>query len=386
MGSSKNKRTENAETHCRKSARRDTMRDERHAIPSGHSAFRLLAWQPLSLALEDARPFNVALQQITCRLALRPAQKDDLAQRSRGGSFIGIDFHLPTTTDLLVAVHKGVELLEDFLSAVTLVEGATLRAIEPIQMARAGQPPSRKYTFVGFFPLLYNHWDKPISLATINHVRRPVAHWDGLDTGTRLRRAARHFRQAMGTPDDLTAFQYAYMGLEALEKPLAQTMNVPPGVEESQGACVNCGATYTRRRTALAGVRAYVHGDVHPATVSAQRKKEWKELSSLRQDLFHGLDDAPALEHRAQDILPAAMHYLHDAICCQSHVHDLESPGFRLVRRTRQVIMIGDFTTDDLGPLEKWAPVLATQEMQWVRHDRHRFVPQFRLEIPASRT
>jgi hypothetical protein len=277
-----------------------------------------------------------------------------------------------------------MELLEDFLSAVALVEGATLRGMEPVQMVRADQP-SHKYTFVRFLPLLYNHWDQPISLTTINHVRRLVAHWDGLDTGTRLRRAARHFRQSIGMPDDLTAFQYAYMGLEAMEKPLAQTMNIPPGVEESQGTCANCGATYTRRRTVLSGVRAYVHGDVHPATASAQRKKEWRKLSELRQDLFHGLADASALEHRGQVVLPAAMHYLHDAICCMSHAHDLESPGFRLTRRTRQVIMIGDFTAEHLGPLENWAPLLGTQEMQWVRHDRYGFVPEFRLDNPGIR-
>jgi hypothetical protein len=384
LNNSENRRNQNAQTEHRKSARRDPAHDERDAMPSGHSACRLLAWQPLSLTLADPKPFDVSLHQIGCRVALRPAEQEELAQRTLGGSFISLDFYLPTTTDLLVGVNKGMELLEDFLSAVALVEGAMLRAVEPIQMARADHPP-RKYMFIRFLPLLNNHWDRPISQTTVNHARRLVAHWNGLDTGIRLRRAARHFRQAIGTPDDLTAFQYAYMGLEAMEKPLAQSMNIPPGVEESQGACANCGETYTWRRTVLAGVRAYVHGDVHPATASVQRKKEWKELSGLRQDLFHGLVDASVLESRAQAMLPAGMHYLHDAICCESHAHDLESPGFRLARRAHQLIMIGHFAADDLGPLESWAPLLGTQEMKWVPHDRYRFVPEFCVDNPGIR-
>ena len=305
----KSKRSKRTRTDRRKSARSGAMHDERQTTPLGYSAFRLLAWQPLSLTLEDPRPFDLSLRQLRCRLAIRPAEQDEFAQLARGGSFIAIDFHLSTATDLLVAVYTGVKLVEDFLSATALVEGATLRSIEPIQIVRADQTTSNKYTFVRFLQLQYNHWETPIPLTTIDHVRRLVAHWDGLDTGTRLRRAARQFRQAIGTPDDLTAFQHAYIGLEAMEKPLAQAAGIPPGVEEAQGACTNCGEPYTRRRTVLAGVRAYVHGAVHPATVSSQRKREWRQLSRLRQDLFHGLADTPALERRAQTTLPAAMHY-----------------------------------------------------------------------------
>ncbi|MBI3894352.1 MAG: hypothetical protein HY313_00325 [Acidobacteria bacterium] len=280
-----------------------------------------------------------------------------------------------------------MDLIEDFLSAVALVEGAPLRAIEPVQVARAYESSSslHRYTFVSFLPLIHNHWIKPISSATINRVRRLVAHWDGLDTGTRLRRAARHFRRAIGTSDDLAAFQNAYMGLEAMEKPLAQAMNIPPGVEELQGRCANCGATYTRRKTVLAGVRAYVRGDVHPATTSAERQKEWKELSSLRQELFHGLADTSELENRGQKSLPAAMHYLHDAICCQSHAHDLEFPRFKLARPPRQLIMMGAFTANELGPLQNWAPLFDTPDMHWVRHKRYGIVPEYRLRNRAVR-
>src|SRR6266508_204343 len=256
-----------------KQNRKQTVSTPPLVPPEGHTAFRLVTWQSLSLVFETKKPFELSIQQIRCRMAVRPEQPDEPTQRALGGSLVSIDFDLPTSTDLLRAVHQGVDLVEDFLSAVALVEGATLRAVEPLQMAPADTPP--KYTFVGFLPITYNHWDNPALASTLQRVSRLVAHWNGLDTGTRLRRAARHFRQAIGAPYNLTAFQYAYMGLEAMETPLAQAMGIPPGVEESQGKCESCGAVYTRRRTVLSGARAYVHGGIHPDTASSQRKKEW---------------------------------------------------------------------------------------------------------------
>jgi hypothetical protein len=79
-----------------------------------------------------------------------------------------------------------------------------------------------------------------------------------------------------------------------------------------------------------------------------------------------------------------AMHTLHDAICCQSHVHDLESRGFRLARGTRQVVAIGDFTAAERGPLEKWMPLRGVREMQWAQHAQHHLVPEFRIENSIS--
>ena len=120
------------------------------------------------------------------------------------------------------------------------------------------------------------------------------------------------------------------MGLEALEKPLANALNIPVGVEEIKGKCDNCGVDYTRKKTVLAGVRAYICGDFHPETSLPERRKEWRKINTLRQNLFHSLRDIDRLEDNAQAVLPAAMHYLHDAICCMSHSHHLESLKFEM--------------------------------------------------------
>src|SRR5258708_2233032 len=106
-------------------------------IGSTPTVFRLLAWQPLSFALEDVRPFDMTVQQMNCQVSIRPAEKERSEQISRGGTFIGIDFRLSDTGDLVIATHKGLELLEDVLSAIALVEGTTVGALEPVQIVRA---------------------------------------------------------------------------------------------------------------------------------------------------------------------------------------------------------------------------------------------------------
>jgi hypothetical protein len=233
-----------------------------------------------------------------------------------------------------------------------------------------------------YLPLSYNHWDKQISPSTINRARTLIAHWDGLDTGVRLRRAARQFCQAVGETDDLVAFQYAFIGLEAMEKPLATTMEIEPGGEIVTAQCDHCKATYTYKRTMLNGVRAYVRGDFHPDTASGQRTAEWKEINDLRNQLFHGLEDAKELEHRVQAILPAVMHNLHDAICCLSHTHELESRKFMLVRTARRPVLMGTFSAG-LGPLESWMPLLGTKEPRWVEHEHFGFVPEVSFNNPG---
>ena len=254
-------------------------------------------------------------------------------------------------------------------------------ALEPMQTVRVES--ASQCTFIRYLPLSYNHWDKQISPSTINHARHLVAHWDGLDTGARLRRAARQYCQAIGETDDLLAFQYAYVGLEAMEKPLATTTKLEPGVEIVTGQCEHCKVTYKRRKTMLSGVRAYVRGDFHPDTASSERAAEWKEMNDLRQQLFHGLIDRKELEDRTQAILPAVMHNLHDAIYCQSHSHGLESSKFALVRRAHRFVLMGTFSAG-LESLERWTPLLGMIEPRWVKDDRFEFlIPEFPLNNPG---
>jgi hypothetical protein len=186
----------------------------------------------------------------------------------------------------------------------------------------------------------------------------------------------------------LNARSYGTYRLEAMEKPLATTMKIEPGVEIATGQCENCKVTYKRRRTMLAGVRAYVRGEFHLETASRERAAEWKGMNGLRQQLFHGLIAPKELEHRTQAILPAVMHNLHNAICCQSHSHELESPEFTLVRTGPRFVVMGAFS-GGLEPLESWTPLLGTLEPQWVEDDRYNFlIPEFRfnnLGIPDLR-
>jgi len=66
----------------------------------------------------------------------------------------------------------------------------------------------------------------------------------------------------LGTSDDIAAFQQAYVGLEALEKPLAVAGGLTPGTEEALAQCPACKHNWNYKKTALVGVRAFVHDTV----------------------------------------------------------------------------------------------------------------------------
>lgn len=352
-------------------------------IKFGGRSFRLLAIQPLSLTLEVPKPFELSIQNINCRFGLRPVHSDECSQLTHGGTFIVVEFSLGRTIDFLAATQKGLDLIEDFFAAVSLIVGAPFRDVEPVQIMCIDQAIPQQYTFVRFLDLAMHHWHRPISQETIQDVGSLLSHWDGLESGKRLRRAARQFQKAIGTDDDLAAFQYSYMGLEAIEKPLADVMNIPPGAEELEGQCEKCGAKYTRRRTVLAGVRAYVSGAFHPDTATPERKREWKEINDLRHTIFHSLQDNQKLEEKVLSALPAAMHHLHDAVCCLSHSHSLESPTFELARGMNSLVFIGRFSAVGLGPLEKWSPLLDVEHGYWVSHPKFGFVPRFKMHNPG---
>ena len=95
--------------------------------------------------------------------------------------------------------------------------------------------------------------------------------------------------------------------LESLEPPLAELLGIEAGVENVKGNCDKCGAEYTRRRTMLNAVRAYIHGDCHPDDAALERKQEWKRINDLRHKLIHGLDDPNDLQEQVNDVLPAAL-------------------------------------------------------------------------------
>ena len=338
---------------------------------------RVLAFQPLSVNVKCHQPISLSIQGINCLFALRPAHIDTAEQLTHGGTFVAVEFSIEENIDSLATTRLGLDLIEDFFSAVALIEGAPFGKTAPIQIVGVDRPNPGEHTLLFFLHLEMNHWIKPLSQDTVESARSIVMHWDGLENGRRLRRAGHQFHRAVQSDNMVESFEQAHVGLEALEKPLAIAMEMTPGAEDIQGKCEACGATYTRRRTVLAGVRAYVQGKFHPETATAERNNEWRRINNLRHELFHSLGGAD-LEQEARGVLPATMHYLHDGICCLSHSHDLESQTFYLFRPSvRQIVFGGQVRTDDLGPLETWSPFFDVKNGYWVEHAEHGFVPEF---------
>src|SRR4051812_38579871 len=100
-----------------------------------HATFRVLAKQALSIDVSK-RIEDLTIQGVKCRMALKPAQLDPAKQRELGGSTLAIEFEAAQDVDIFAAARDGFELIEDFLSAIAVVSGATFAPCELVQVAR----------------------------------------------------------------------------------------------------------------------------------------------------------------------------------------------------------------------------------------------------------
>jgi hypothetical protein len=339
--------------------------------------YRILTRQVHSVALEDSASFHVDVGGYPCRVFFKPTQADPGLQRTLGGTLVHLEFEA-SESDMLRAASLGSRLTEDVLAGLAVVTGIQLGGVTFVQLVDitlAGRTP-----FLFLMAPRHLHSDRPVAQSDIAKLQAMLTHWDLLPKGGRLRRAAGIYRRSLQEEDDLSAFQEAYIGLEALEPPLAEQIGVSPGVEETKGKCESCGVEFVRRRTVLNGVRAYIRGAKHPETaVSTQREAEWKAINALRHKQFHSLEDIEKLRSEARGVVAAAAHYLHDAICCLSHVHDLETQNFKVVKGAKQLVLKGTVEPGIDDALEECRPVLALKEVGWDPHPKHGFVPRVSL-------
>lgn len=344
------------------------------------ATYRVLARQPLSVEIgPDSLIEPLSIQGVACRISIRPAHTEQARQHELGGSLLAVEFEGEQDADLMDVVRDGYELIEDFLSAIAVVSDVTFRPSIIRQVARLGNAKNSNCEFLQFLELPANHWHQPISGQMIGMARHLLAHWDGLENGKRLRRAARRYRDATGTFDDVAAFQEAYIGLEAMEPPLATMAGLTPGTEEIKGACEHCGEQFTRKRTSLVGVRAFVLDDIDANNADEQRKADWKLVNKLRNDLMHGLVDEVALKRRPHDALIASMHHLHNAISICSHAPQLACEKYQLARGGPQFVLAGSYTVSSWPELTQWTEVVETSSFQWVPHTTYGHVPEINI-------
>jgi hypothetical protein len=346
------------------------------------STFRVLARQPLSLDIGSGGIHELDIQGVSCRIAVKPTHSDLAKRKELGGTTLAIEFLSDPDLDLFEAARAGFELIEDFLSAITIVSGTTFGPSELLQVARLDEADGQNCEFMIFMPLPLKHWHEEISGEKLKSVRGLLAHWDGIESGHRLRRAARLYRSAAGNVDDIDAFQEAYIGLEVLEKPLASMAGFEKhGTEQIKGSCEKCGHEYVRNRTTLVGVRAFVHGAVDTEKVDPDRKADWKLLNKLRNDLTHGLVDENDLGGKPQRGLTAAMHYLHHGICILSHASNLTSSQYLLARGGIEYVLMGRYRAPEWPSLSDWGQVVDTSQFTWVQHASHDWVPQMTFNV-----
>lgn len=342
--------------------------------------YRVLGYQPLSVEVVAHTLKGVSIQRTTCDISIRSAQSETAVQLQAGGSILAIEFEAEPNYDLVAAARRGLSLLEDFLSAIALVNGSTFQTTEPLQVARLGAERADECEFLMFKRLPLRHWRKPITQQTVAMAKHLLAHWDGLESGHRLRRAALQYREAIGNMDDTAAFQEAYIGLESMEPPLAKLAGLTPGTEEVKGFCESCGHQFIRKRTSLVGVRAFVLDSIDSESAEGGRKADWKLINSLRNDLMHSLADPEKLADRPHKALLAAMHYLHASICVASHAADLATERYLLARGGPLYLVGGNYKTASWPTLHEWGPVIEISDITWVPHKEFRFVPQMNFK------
>lgn len=348
----------------------------RRKVSDNPRRYRVLAEQPYSVLLESPASFQVGVGSYECTVYFKPAQADPSHQRTQGGALVQIEY-VSAENDMLRAAALGIQLIEDVSAGLAVVTGIPFGGVTFIQLLDLTGPDRTPFLF-SVTPY-HLHSNEPISDAQLSYLRGMLAHWDGLPRGERLRRAASLYRRALRQEDDLSAFQYSYMGLEALEPLLAEQHGVSAGVEESQGKCKKCGQEYVRRRTVLSGVRAYITGGTDSKSKHADRQSEWKLINDLRQKQVHSLEDLEDLYSEARSALPAAAHFLHDAICCLSHQHNLESPAFSMPRGERQIVFQGIAEPAIPDSLEQCRPIVEFKALEWTPHKEYRYVPELRF-------
>jgi hypothetical protein len=292
-----------------------------------------------------------------------------------GGTSIAIEYEI-TEGDLLRAMHAGLELIEDVLAALSLHSAIRFGRSAPLQLLETTPNLAERRLLIPL-QIAMDAADSKIDATAIDFVRKAVLHWDNLDTGHRLRRAAWKYAQGLAEPEATDAFQSAYVGLEVLEKPLAKEYGILPGVEVMTGTCKNCNATYTYNKTTLAAVKKYVTG-AHGAAPTPERVKDWKECSAVRNELAHGLKDLSEVEGRAHAALPAVFHYLHDACTHLAHAHELESEEYRFAWR-QQFFLLGLLKNYAPEPLEQFDLLLKIQMKGWADDEEHGLVPELAL-------
>lgn len=138
---------------------------------------------------------------------------------------------------------------------------------------------------------------------------------------------------------------------------------------------VSGGVEYEKRRTVLNGVRAYITRPEHRNGKKA-RDRDWKVVNELRHDLFHSRRDLQALLSRALNALPAVLHFLHDAICCASHAHDLEVPTYQVPRNRSRLVFVGNSEPGIDDAIEECRLVVESLEVVWIRHPEHQCLPE----------
>ena len=338
--------------------------------------YRVLAEQAYSVSMERSTTFQVTIAGYPCTVFLRPTHSDPSDQRTHGGGLVHLEFTYDEK-DLLRAASHGMHLVENVLAGLGVVGGVPFGTAKLIQILDLTSKNTTRF-LCAVIPK-YRHWDQPVTEDQLLSLQGMLAHWDGLEKGARIRRAATLYHRALQElEDDLAAFQYGYMGLEALEPLLAERQSVEPGVEKSTGRCEKCGFEYEKRRTALNGVRAYITGSDHSERKET-REHEWKAVNDLRNDLFHSLQDLHVLSSNARDALPAVAHFLHDAICCLSHAHDLEAPTFELRRGGRRVVFVGTSKPGIDDSIEECRLLVDSQKVVWRCHAEHQWVPEVRF-------
>jgi hypothetical protein len=341
-------------------------------VSSNGKKYQLIAKAPTSVEVVESPSFALTTGNDLPRASIKTVHSDQRRRLEDGGTLVAVEFETHTD-DLIVAARNGLELAKDVAAAVGLVTGVGLGDPQVLQIATSEGGAG----FGALFPTFpMKASERRITLEDLQQIQSFTAHSNALPTGARIGRAARRYAQALARTDSLDAFQLAYAGLEALEKPLGLDFGIEHGVEITKGECKACHVPYEYRRTVSVAVRRFVR-QRHGNEIVPEGDKEWKQMSELRHDIVHGLAEIDDMESRAENLIAPAMHHLHDATVHLAHLHELETFEYRLQKpQAAQQVLMMRWREGALPPLEACQPLMDVRFLRWVPHPQYVAVPE----------
>ena len=223
-----------------------------------------------------------------------------------GSSFpVGLEFRVQTYAgNIDEAVEKASKIADSVASFVTLVTGVGTPVVKPMLAYEITKGKSER-EFIQFFDdypsaTISRHL---LTKGPLTEAMGRLSKMQDAEVSARVARAIRWYRFGTGTADVFDRFNAYWIGLEALNKPLQDSL----GVDDDQVTCPNCHASFVSTPM-VSGIREFI------TRYYVSEPKLYRRMHDLRIDIMHSKKNLDSLLTECTYIAPWAGNVLLGAI------------------------------------------------------------------------